>query len=111
MPNSQNNKITKKMIAGIKRSDGFLIPNYEEGSGFLSIKNGKKLDVGMVVYTGVDLNGNSIISKIRKFGTLNYSWTGDQDLFDSYLKKVKSLKITKQYSLTIIEGDLQFEMN
>jgi hypothetical protein len=27
--------VTKKMIAGIKKSDGFLIPNFEEGCGFL----------------------------------------------------------------------------
>ena len=98
------------MIAGIKKSDGFLIPNFEEGCGFLSIKSGKKIDLGMVVYTGVDLNGTSIISKIRKFGKINFPWAGNTGLFDQYLQKVKTLKITKKYSLNIVEDVLQFEM-
>ncbi len=38
---------TKKMMAGIKKDDGFLIPNLETGNGFLSIKNGKEYTGGM----------------------------------------------------------------
>ena len=102
--------ITKKMIAAIKKSDGFLIPNFETGKGFLSIKNGKEFNIGLVVYTGVGLDGNSIIEKINEYDTIKYSWIKNSDIFDRYLIEIKNLKISKHYSLVLVENDFKFEM-
>ncbi len=96
------------MIAGIKKSDGFLIPDFDSGKGFLSIKNGNTFQVGIVVYTGVELDGGSIINKIDKFGILNSPWIRKIEFFDEYLHHVKNLKISKKYSLEIVENDLKF---
>ncbi len=98
------------MIATIKKSDGFLIPNFDTGKGFLSIKNGKKFQVGIVVYTGVGLDGISITNKIEEFGEVNFPWIKNTELFDKYLQQVKNLKISKKYSLEIVEDDLKFDM-
>ena len=98
------------MIAGIKKSDGFLIPNLETGKGFLSIKNGKEFDVGMVVYTGVGLDGSSIFKKIREHGKVESPWINETEIFDKYLHQVKNLKIGKWYSLVIVESNFRFEL-
>ncbi len=98
------------MIAAIKKSDGFLIPNFDTGKGFLSIKNGKKFQVGIVVYTGVGLDGISITNKIEEFSEVNFPWIKNTEFFDKYLQQVKNLKISKKYSLEIVEDDLKFDM-
>ena len=58
----------KKFIVAVdlKNGDslGFVIPNFKEG-GFLGIKNGRKYSHGRVVYTGLNVNFEMIIDKIR----------------------------------------------
>lgn len=103
------NMITKKMIVGIKKSDGFLVPNFEVRKGFLSIQTGKESGAGIVVYTGVGLDGNSISQKLLEYGKIKYSWINDAELFDQYLSKIKNLKIGKQYSFVLVEEEPNFE--
>jgi hypothetical protein len=102
--------ITKKMIVSAVGSKDFLVPNYETGKGYISIKNGKEVDVGIVVYTGVELDGNAIVKKIEKYNQLLFKWAKDSDLFNEYLSCISKLKISKKYYLSLDVKELKFDI-
>lgn len=105
----------KKFIVAVdlKNGDslGFVIPNFKE-NGFLDIKNGRKYSHGRVVYTGLSVNSEMIIDKIKKYNSINIE---DGSIFeerlDIFLKEVKNFKIgdiVEFRKFILCKSDLKF---
>lgn len=92
------NKKTKKLIVAYNpdkpdsRTTNFIVPlNIDGKRTFISIKNGKPADYGLVVFVGKDVMANHIFEKLK---SLNVDGVEDGLLqIEAYIDSVSRLKI------------------
>ncbi len=86
---------TDKQITGERTKDEFLIPDFIDGTqNFLGLETCKKYEFGKIVFTGVELNADKIISKFEKQRSLDIDEKERlRPLLENYLNQISNLKI------------------
>lgn len=95
--------MTKKFIHSNKEINGknsrieFLIPDiFENRPRLIGLQSGKAYEFGMIVYTGVNLDGIKIIDKLTKHRVINEEQKEKYiDVLNQYLHQIKEIKIGK----------------
>jgi len=105
--------MTKKMIVAFdpdnpeKASSDFLVP---ESTSFMSIKTGKPREYGLVVYTGMELAPNDLLSKLIDFGRKIDDVSRTLSMLDAYLGMIKEMKIGDVVRIAASENDACFSL-
>jgi hypothetical protein len=100
----------EKGIHKTKKSE-FLIPNIKcPMNKFIGIDTGKVCQYGLVVYTGVDLEVNTIIEKIIENKLISTSNKLIEGVIKDYLTFVKSCKIGDVIELDINTGSYHYKI-
>ncbi len=92
------NRKTKKMLVAYDskkpdaRGANFVVPlNIEGGKKLISIKSGKSVNCGLVVFVGKDVTANDIIEKLKPFNANEIKDAPSQ--IDSYIESINEFKI------------------